>query len=199
MLVKVVLGTGLALVAGLVLVLLLSEGPRRSGSNYVPEHAAVTELRGGDEHCELNQLVPGDTGVLRLQVGTYGEPTPELRVTVTTPERGVVSSGRLPAGSREGHVLVPLTRVDRSVAGARVCIRTGPGRRSVLYGRGENVRLAWMRPGSESRLAMLPTIAHRLGLAKLNPFGSWLLVLVTLALAAAWFVALRLVLRKTAT
>jgi hypothetical protein len=66
----------------------------------------------------------------------------------------------------------------------------------VLYGRGDKVRLAWLRPGSESRVGMLGTIAHRFGMAKLNPFGPWLLGMVALAMALACFLALRLVLRQ---
>jgi hypothetical protein len=194
--VKAVLGTGLVLLAGLVLVLMLGQAQRRAGSNYVPEFGPVTELRGGAERCEDGELVPGDSGALRLRVGTYGRPTPEITVTVSAPGGKLVSKGRLAAGEREGVVLIPVETVKQTVGGARVCIRTGPGGRTVLYGRGDIVRLAWLRPGTESRLAMISTIAHRFGLAKLNPFGSWLLALAALVMAAACFVALRLVLRE---
>jgi hypothetical protein len=161
----------------------------------VPEWAPVVELRGADEHCEPEQLVPGDSGALRILLGTYGRPTPELRVTLSAPGRGVVSEGRLSPGRQEGSVLVPIERVDQTVGGT-VCIRTGAGGRTVLYGRGEQIRLDWLRPGTETRLALLPTIAHRFGLAKLNPFGSGLLLLVGVLLAAAWVVAFRTVLRE---
>jgi hypothetical protein len=193
--VKLVLAAGLAVIAALVLVLLLDDDQRRAGSNYVPEFGPVVELRGADEHCEPEQLVPGDSGALNLLVGTYGRPTPELRVTLSAPGRGVISEGRLAPGRREGRVIVPIERVEETVGG-RVCIRTGPGGRTVLYGRGEQVRLDWLRPGSESKLALLPIVAHRFGLAKPNPFGDWLLLVVGLLLAAAWVVALRTVLRE---
>jgi hypothetical protein len=192
---KAVLGIGLVLLAGVVLVLLLGQAQRRSGSNYVPEYGPVTELRGADERCEEQELVPGDTGALNLLVGTHGRPTPDITVTVND-GRGLVSRGRLPAGHREGRVVVPIERVDETVAGARVCIRTGPGGRTVLYGRGDKVRLAWLRPGSESRLGMLSTVAHRFGLGKLNPFGPWLLAVIALVMGLAWFLALRLVVRE---
>ena len=194
--VKVVIAAGLALVAGLVLVLLLLPGERRAGSNYVPEFGPTAQLRGGGSHCEHGQLVPGDTGALNLLVGTYGRPTPRIDVTVTVPGQGVLTRGTLPAGHEQGHVVVPVRRVDHAVNGADVCIRTGPGGRTVLYGEGQSVRIAWLRPGSESRLSFLGTIAHRVGLAKLNPLGSWLLLFLGLVLAAAWFVALRTVLRE---
>jgi hypothetical protein len=196
--VKAVVATGLALLAGLALVLMLGQAERRSGSNYVPEQGPVTELRGAAERCQDGELVPGDTGALKLLVGTYGRPTPEITVTVTgtSSEHAFISTGRLRAGEHEGHVVIPVGTIDKTVSGARVCIRTGPGGRTVLYGRGDKLRLAWLRPGSESRLAMLSTVAHRFGLAKLNPFGPWLLAVAALVLAAAWFAALRLVLRE---
>ena len=194
--VKVVIAAGLALVAGLVLVLLLLPGERRSGSNYVPEFGPVATLRGAASHCEHGQLIPADTGALKLLVGTFGKPTPRIDVTVTAPGQGTLTRGSLPAGRNEGHVIVPVERVDSAVNGADVCIATGPGGRTVLYGEASSVRIAWLRPGSESRLSLLPTIAHRLGLAKLNPLGSWLLPFLVLVLAAAWFVALRTVLRE---
>jgi hypothetical protein len=192
---KAVLATGLALLAGLVMVLMLGKAERRAGSNYVPEHGPVTELRGADRHCEDQELVPGDSGALDLLVGTYGRPTPELSVRVSANGR-TVSRGRLPAGEHQGRVLIPIEPIKQALPGARVCIRTGPGGRTVLYGRGDKVRLAWLRPGSESRLALLPTVAHRFGLGKLNPFGPWLLAVAGLLMALAWFLALRLVVRE---
>jgi hypothetical protein len=194
--VKVVLGAGLATIAGLLLVLLLDQDPRRSGGNYVPEWGPSVQLSGGRPHCEPGQLIPGDTGALNLAIGTYGRPTPRLDVTVRGPDGTLVTRGTMPAGQREGRLLVPVKRVPHTVQPDTVCIKASPGGRTVLYGRGGRVRLAWMRPGTESRLAMLPTIAHRLGLAKLNPFGSWLLLVLALVLAATWAIALRLVVRE---
>jgi hypothetical protein len=194
--VRFVVGAGLALVAGLVLVLLLGQGQRRAGSNYVPELGPAVELRGAGRHCETGQTLPADTGALKLNVGTYGQPTPAIEVRATVPGRGTVTEGRLPAGRHEGHVVVPVRRVDGMVEGAEVCLLIAGGGGTVLYGRGQNVRLAWLRPGSESRLSLMPTVAHRFGLAKLNPLGSWLLPLLVLALAATWFAALRTVVRE---
>jgi hypothetical protein len=197
--VKVVLGAGLAVVAALVLVLLLDQSPRRSGDNFVPEWGPSVQLTGGRAHCESGQLIPGDTGALNLLIGTYGQPTPRVDVTVRRPGGLPITRGTAPAGQREGRLLIPVKRVPDTIAPATVCIRPATADRTVLYGRGGRVRLAWMRPGTESRLAMLPTIAHRIGLAKLNPFGPWLLLVLALVLAAAWAVALRLVVREVGT
>src|SRR5688572_16125637 len=109
--VKVVIAAGLALVAGLVVVLLFLPAQRRAGSNYVPEYGPVTELRGQAPHCERSQPVPEDAGALNLLVGTYGRPTPRIDVNVTAPDGGVVTRGVLPAGRHEGRVVVPVERV----------------------------------------------------------------------------------------
>ena len=131
--VRVVIAAGLALVAGVVVVLLLLPAHRRAGSDYVPEFGPAAQLRAGASHCEHNQLIPGDTGALNLLVGTYGSPTPRIDVTVTAPAQGVVTRGSLPPGHKQGRVIVPVERVDRSVGSADVCIETGPGGRTVLY------------------------------------------------------------------
>src|SRR5215213_7380352 len=142
--VKVVIAAGIALVAGLVLVLLLLPGERRAGSNYVPEFGPAAQLRGAASHCEHGQLIPADSGALNLLVGTYGRPAPRIDVMVTVPGRGgVVTRGSLPAGHKQGRVVVPVERVDQPVNGADVCIRTGPGARTILYGEGQSVRIAW--------------------------------------------------------
>ena len=78
--VRLVIAAGLALVAGLVLILLLVPGQRRAGSNYVPEFGPVMELRGTATHCEHSQLIPADAGALNLLVGTHGKPTPRIDV-----------------------------------------------------------------------------------------------------------------------
>jgi hypothetical protein len=194
--VRVVLAAGVALVAGLLAFLLLGQGERRAGSNYVPEFGPAVTLSGAGHHCEQDQVIPADTGALNLLIGTYGRPTPAIRVTARAADNRLVTSGTLPAGRHQGRLLVPVTPVRNTVNHATVCLQIGSGGPTVLYGRGRRIRVAWMREGSESRLAMLPTIAHRFGLAKLNPFGSWLLLLVALVLAVTWAIALRTVLRE---
>jgi hypothetical protein len=72
----------------------------------------------------------------------------------------------------------------------------GGGGRTVLYGAAGRVRLEWLRPGSESWLEVLPTVAHRFALGRWNPAGTLLLPALALLLVAAWIGAARLVLRE---
>jgi hypothetical protein len=194
--VRAVLAGGLLVAVVALAVVLLDGSPRQAGSNYVAEFEEAQKLRGGREHCQAGQVVPRDAAALRLLVGTYGRPAPAIDVEVTHPD-GPITSGRRPAGGSEGHLVIPLDRVDRTVGGATVCVRIGGRGRNVLYGQAGNVRLEYLRQGSESWIALAPTVAHRFGLAKANPFGSWLIVVAVLLLAGAWFVAVRTVARES--
>jgi hypothetical protein len=189
----VILG-GLALAIALALVLTESK-PRQSGSNRVGELTAVDEIRGDGRLCQSNLVVPAQTDGVRILVGTYGLPTPELGVSARAAGR-TVTSGTLPAGAREGHVVVPLTPVEDSTGGARVCLRVTGGGRTVLYGEDTRMRFEWVRPGSQSWLDVLPDVARRFGWGKANIAGSWLLALAALVLGLAWLAAARVLARE---
>lgn len=194
---------GLALAAGFAVVLValgfvLADTERRqAGSNYVPEFAEAVKLEGRGRHCEREQIVPKDAAALRLLVGTYERPTPALDVSVRA-GGATLSSGGLPAGRREGHLLIPLERVERTTSGAVVCIRVSGerGRKTVLYGTLGSVRLEWLREEPESWVELMPTLVHRFSLAKANPVGEWLLPLTALLLLAAWVAAIRTLTRE---
>ncbi len=190
------LAAGTVLLVVLVLVLLGSK-PRQSGSNYVPELEEVAHVRGDGYRCQSGTLIPADTDRVRILIGTYGRPAPELGVTVSSGGRRI-TSGVIPQGGPQGHVEVPLQRVDRTVPGTRVCVsvKDRGGARTVLYGSSGVVRLEWVRPGDESWFALAPTVAHRFGFAKANPVGSALLWVAGLVLLGAWGLAGRLVLRE---
>jgi hypothetical protein len=192
-----VLAVAVVVVAAGLLAVLSDSKSRQSGSNHVPEVGPVLTLRGTDTHCQPGQVVPKDTGGVRLLVGTFGREVPGLAVTVRDGGR-TVTAGRY-AGGPEGHVIVPLRRVSRRVENTTVCIRVQPAQRqsrTVLYGASEQVRLEWQRPGDESWLGLLPTVAHRFGFGRGVLDGSWVLALAALALAGAWVLALRLTLRE---
>jgi hypothetical protein len=191
-----VLAAGFALLLVALAVTLLQSAPRSAGSNFVPEAEEVVKLRGSDRRCQGGETVPADAGALRLLIGTYGRPAPELRVVVREPGGRTVTSGRLPAGGPEGHVDIPVRQVDRMRQGLRVCVLVGGPGQTVLYGAANQLRFEWMRPGSESWLELVPTIAHRFALGRWNPLGSLLLPALALLLVAAWVGAARLVVRE---
>jgi hypothetical protein len=198
MAVRAVLAAGFVLLLAALGVTLSHAESRQAGGNQVPEVGEVVKRRGTWRKCQGPEIVPKDAAKLRLLVGTYGRPTPELRVTARARGRGIVTSGVLPAGGREGHVDIPVRRVGEAQVGDRVCVSVrGRSRaRTVLYGAAGRLRLDWFREGSESWFELLPTIAHRFGLAKANPVGPFLLPLAALILLVGWVATARLVLRE---
>jgi hypothetical protein len=194
--VRVVLAAGFALLLVALAVTLAQSAPRSAGSNLVPELQQVVELRGPDRRCQGGEVVPAETGALRLLIGTYGRPAPALRVVIRRPGGRTVTTGALPAGGPEGHVDVPLGEVDRMQPGLRVCLFVGGPGRTVLYGAADRLRFEYLRPAGESWIELLPTIAHRFALGRWNPLGSLLLPALALLLVAAWAGTARLVLRE---
>ena len=79
-----------------------------------------------------------------------------------------------------------------------VCLRLSATGRTVLYGSGGQVHLDWLREGEESWFALIPTIAHRMSLARANPFGSLLLPVAALLLLGAWLLTARVLMRELA-
>lgn len=191
-----ILAGSLALVVSLAIVLTDSK-PRQSGSNYVAEAGPVAEIRGSGERCQRRAAIPADTDAVRILLGTYGRPAPAVEVSARVHGQEI-TRGALARGGPEGHVVVPLRRVEHTTPGARVCVRVRGGERTVLYGSERKVRLEWQRPGSESWLELAPTVARRFGFGKANAFGSWLLLVAGLLLAVAWALAGRVVARELA-
>jgi len=195
--VSLVAGAGCVAVLIALAFVLASSERRQAGSNYVPEFAEVLTLRGAGEHCQLEQIVPKGAAALRLLIGTYGRPAPPLSVRVAA-GGSPLSTGRLPDGRSQGHVVIELEPVDRTTPGATVCIRANApeGRRTVLHGTLGQVRFEWLREGRESWYEVLPTIVHRFALGKANPVGGWLLPVAGLLVLLAAGAALRLATRE---
>jgi hypothetical protein len=197
--VRAVLAGGFALLLVVLALILLQSAPRSAGSNFVPELGEVAKLRGPERRCQDGETVPADTGALRILIGTYGRPAPALAVDVRAPGGSRLTSGRLAAGGPEGHVDIPVRDLDRGATGVRVCVNVGGGGgRTVLYGSAGRLHFEWLRPGSESWLALAPTVAHRFALGRWNPFGTLLLAALAVLLVAAWAAAAWLVLREVA-
>ncbi len=195
------LGVVAAVAAGSLLLLaalgivLTDSKPRQSGSNYVLEVGPVKDINGDGVLCQRDTPLPADTDRVRILLGTSGRPTPRVVVTATSEGRRVLA-GSLPGGGSQGHVVVPLRPVNRVARTARVCVRIEGSGQTILFGSHGLVRLEWLRPGSETWLDRLPTVARRFGYGKANAFGAWLLPIAALVLLLAWLLAGRLLLRE---
>ncbi len=198
-----VVAAGLLVVVVALTLVLLHTGHRRSGSNLVPNGAFVTGLGTGQQVCQGEELLPADTSAVRVTIGTYGRPGPPVAVTIGN-ARGVLTSGFLAAGWRQGVVEIPVRHVSRATYGARICLRNSgpgfialagdapdPGYTLEVDGKplGAQIRYDYMRPGRESWLEMLPAIVHRSTIAKAWFVRNWAwaaaLVLMLLAVGLA--------------
>lgn len=202
---------GVALVAlVLALVVVLSEqGERLAGTNFVKPVAFSVTVPPGEETCQRTLLTDDAQRVVVL-VGTFGRPVPPLTLRFADADGRTVARGRAAAGG-EGYVTIPLDRrVDGNRVDASACLRNGGRHRIVLGGDIAHpphsatvagtptegiVAYRYLRPGSESWWAIVPTIATRMGLGKVSWFGPWTLPLAAILLVGCWAAAIWLLLR----
>lgn len=208
--VALVLAIGLIAIVGAGVAVLARSEPRRSGTNLISDSGFAIPLRPGQQLCEPGELLPGDTGGLRLTADSGADAGPRLSVHIFSPQ-GLVSDGELAPGWRSGAVLIPIRRVARTLPSAIVCLRnagphlvsfggSAPASGFVIELAGKpfsgRLRIEYMRPGSESWLSLLPTLAHRFSLAKsdIARHWAWIAVIVLMVLAVA--LAARTMLRE---
>jgi hypothetical protein len=169
----------------------------------------VATLPPGGRLCEP-WTVPADTAALRYRVFTSSGAAPALTAEVVAGGR-TVSSGTLAAGSRHANVNVPVARIGRTLPVAQACVTNrGPG--TVSLG-GDNapasqaptvggkpqkglVRIEFMRPGRESWWGLLPTLSHRVGLARSHWLRGWTLPFAAVLVVLAVGLAVRTLLRE---
>jgi hypothetical protein len=152
----------------------------------------VALLGGGQQACEGQELLPGDTAALRLEIQISGA-GPPLSATITGRGGATLASGRLAPGWRGGEVRIPVTHVSRTAEDVRVCVRDDAfahGLRTIdLIGQTDalgqsvevagkldesvHIRIEYLRPGRESWLRLAPTIASRFSLGKSDPIRHW--------------------------
>jgi hypothetical protein len=205
------MAVGLGAIAVMFAAFLLGKAPRRSGSNLTPNGSFVAALGAGQQTCQEGELLPADTSAMRATLGTYGKPGPPLVVTLTGSHGEPLSSGELQGGWGQGVVPIPIRHVSTASDGVRVCLRDrGPGGIAIagalpdpglhmdvagktIEGR---LRYDYVRPGRESLLALLPTIAYRSTIAKAPLVRHWAWEGALLLMALAVGLAVRTIVRE---
>lgn len=214
---RLALGLAALLVAGVLVLELSGSAPRSAGSDHNNPAVFAATVPGGGTVCQPIVPLPEDVARAQLLIGTYGHPVPALQLTFSG-AAGVVASGTRPAGGSEGTIVIPVHRVSGTGAGtgsgsvaSSFCLHVG-GRSTVALGgeggpigasselvngvaQGGRVSLLYLRAGSESWWALLPSLDHRFGLGKASFFGDWTLPVLALMLLGVWVAALRLLLR----
>jgi hypothetical protein len=178
---------GLAAIALAALAILAQSAPRRAGTNLTANTGYVIALAPGGQLCEPGELVPGETGALRLSADSGPRPGPRLELTMAD-ARGQIAAGGVAGGWRSGTLTIPISHVSETRQGVQVCL-VNRGSEQVSFGGSVpdanfyvvlagkplsgRLRIEYMRPGSESWLSLLPTLAHRFSLAKADIVRHW--------------------------
>jgi hypothetical protein len=178
----------------------------------VGSQAPVAVAKPAGEVCQAGVHTDSRFDVVRLVLGTYARPGPELGVTVRDARTGrTLAAGRLPAGARDNQSA--RARVSPAVPAERrvdVCFRNRGAHRVAFYGgvpwaeplstaRVDGRRLTWdlrldfFRSDSRSALSLVPDMFERAALFMPPGVGSWtywcllavVAVLVPLLLGAA--------------
>jgi hypothetical protein len=208
--VRVVDVVGALTIAIAGLAVLLQSAQRRSGTNLTANTGFVIPVAAGQQLCEPGELIPGDTGGLRLSASSGAAPGPQLDATVGSGTK-LLAAGHLVAGWRTGTVTIALSRIAATQQSASVCL-VNRGTSTVSFGGSVpdanfyvvlggkplsgRMRIEYMRPGSESWLALLPTLAHRFSLAKGDLVRHWAVPAVLVLMLLAIGLALRAILRE---
>jgi len=192
---------------GLAVVLTPSQ-PRLAGSNGVTPAAFTVVVPAGATVCQEGQTVPAGTGALRFLAGTYDLPGGPVAVRIQTAGR-TVTAGARSAAFGNGELVVPVRRVAEGVSPARVCLRNGgrgrlalaglpnPGAGPVVAGRPQDgpATIEFLRAGNRSGWALIPSVAERAGRARGGLTSGWAFWGALVLLAAAWGVAIAVVVR----
>ncbi len=191
-----------------VIAALCQPAERLAGTNNVFERFANVALVEGTTACERGEVVPAQTGAVRLSTQTEGRPGPALSVRIVESGGRTVSRGALASGWTGAHADIPVATVGTTLVDAQVCVSSaGPGEVRLLgYGgedgvlldgraTGETIRVSYLREGEQRWWSILGTVAHRMGLGRGELFdGAWIAVawlgaVIALALVLAFAVA----------
>ena len=213
---------GAAIAATLVvalLVIVLSSSERRLADTNarVSESGVQLRLLVGKRRCQ-RQDVPADAAAVRLFADPFVFTGGPLEVTVEKDGRAV-TRGRVPSTSGEGPVEFTLEpAIEDEAPGARVCIanrgvtpieldgnQTPPGGSSlnVLFAGQQllpdDIRIDFLRRGSESWWSVAPAVADRFGLRKASFFGAWTMWAVFVLVGLTWVAGLLLLRREASS
>jgi hypothetical protein len=177
-----------------------------AGSNGVPATGrAELELPGGDtSSCQPVGIVPWGTSAVRISIGAGAGPRVHVRVLS---EGRVATQGELPAGwGLEAAATVPVRPLKRELHNALVCTSLGPDtgplkalgvpRRSTSEGTRLSeieLRVEYLRPGSDSWWSRASSIAYRVGLGRAVS-GTWIAFLALALMIAVGALGARVVL-----
>ncbi len=214
---RVVVGVGVLVIVAFFAVLLTQRGWRISGTDMTPDREPVALLGGGQQACEGQETLPGDTAALQLEIEVSGA-GPPLSATITGRDGATLARGRLAPGWHGGAVRIPVTHVSTTTEGVRVCVRDDApshgGRTIDLGGQSydlglnsevagkldENmrIRIDYLRPRRESWFQLAPTIVGRFSLGKSDLLRHWAWVALLVLMLGCVGLAVRTIVSESA-
>jgi hypothetical protein len=211
---RIVMGVGLLAIAVAAIAILAQRQQRRSGTNGAADFGYVIAIHAGEQVCEPGELLPGDTGALRLRASSGGTLGPEVGATVADGHGRTVATGVLRPGWRTGMVTIATTRVAQTMPAAIVCL-VNRGSQAIAFGGSVpdadfyvvlggkplngRMRIEYMRPGRESWFSLAPTLVHRFSLAKADLVRHWAAAAALVLMLIAIVLATRIVLHEEST
>jgi Predicted membrane protein (DUF2142) len=198
--VRLALAVGLTALATALGVVLLAGSPVTvAGTDGVPVRGTVAYLPGGQVVCQPGGVVPQGTDAVRISLGANAGPTVGVRITSGYT---LVSEGSRGAGwGITESVTVPVRRVARTVSDTSVCATLGAAVEPIAANgelvarRDVRLRTEYLRPGSDSWLALAGSIAGHMGIGR-APSGTWVAYLVIALVLAVSLVVVRALLRE---
>jgi hypothetical protein len=195
--VRFALAGGLALLV-LALVLTLSGSPATVALTHpIAIDAQIASFEHSTSVCQSGETVPRDTAALRFSMKALIGP--RVKVKVYSGGR-VATSGERAPGWSAGDVTVPVARVARTIAHAKVCLAfaldnesvemaggSTPRDRAAVIGDGQilpgRMKVEYMLPGHRSWWSLARSTARHVGLGRAWA-GTWV-ALLALALMVA--------------
>jgi 4-amino-4-deoxy-L-arabinose transferase-like glycosyltransferase len=188
-------------------VLLGRSSTRYAATNGVTNAAWVAQLRPGESACQGPVLLAKDADGVRLFVGTYRRPGPELVAEFRDANGRILRRGKLGAGYPDATwQVVRFASAPKTVQADSLCVDSPAGRVALagnmdgtvnsdqalaVGGKPTSADLSYqlVRSGDGSLFALLPTIFHRASLLRPTWVGAWTyymaaLLLVLLVVAA---------------
>lgn len=213
------LGAVLVLLAVAVVLILAHRAPRLAATNSrVTVSGADVIIAGHTERCQGGEYLPAEADRMRVLVDGFLPGPPEsLSFRLRSQDGRSLANARAVVAER-GHLQLPLPPRRAEAPQASLCIHNEGDRKLGLTGnrtpanpeaapgtngRGERVsdevRVDYLRPGSESWFSILEPISQRFTRFKPGWVGAWTLwalAAVAVAAAAAGGLVLRSVLRR---
>jgi hypothetical protein len=211
--VRVVLALAAVLTAGTFVIEMSGSAPRTAGSDHSGNQmfSAILPRRG--LLCQPAPRLPADAARVQLRLGTYdGSLLTGAELRFADARGGTVAVARVPPGSRQGAVTIPLTRTFAAPAATSVCLRAEGSARLLVGGevgqiagyseqvngrrRPGRISLLYLRAGNESWWQLLPVLSHRFALGKASFLAAWTLPVLALIVACVWCATYRLLVRE---